>query len=127
MLFEIHKEGKIAYKRLSDADIKRSELSHQTHIGLSNDSLTFMADDKTEYSIVNAYYDKEDVTLLVNSIRNNINWLPSKEIKSELRVFVPSQLRTDDDAYFSIYNKTTNQYNILPETTGNYEIYLKSI
>ncbi len=49
MLFEIHKEGKIAYKRLSDADIKRSELSHQTHIGLSNDSLTFMADDKTEY------------------------------------------------------------------------------
>lgn len=50
MLFEIHKEGKIAYKRLSDADIKRSETSHQTHIGLSNDSLTFMADDKTEYS-----------------------------------------------------------------------------
>ena len=84
---------------------------------------TYFDDDKTEYSVINAYYDKEDVTLLVNSIKNNIYWMPSKEIKSELRVFVPSQLRADDDAYFSIYNKTTNQYSTLPETTGNYEIY----
>ena len=84
---------------------------------------TYFDDDKTEYTIVNAYYDKEDVTFLVNSIKNNNNWLPSKEIKSELRVFVPSQLRTDDDAYFSIYNKTANQYNTLPEIAGIYEIY----
>ncbi len=55
MLFEIHPEGKISYKRLSDADIKRSESSHQTHIGLSIDSLTFMADDKTEYSAMLIY------------------------------------------------------------------------
>ena len=54
MLFEIHKEGKISYKRLSNADIKRSK-SHQTHIGLSNDSLTFMADNKTEYSAMLIY------------------------------------------------------------------------
>lgn len=59
MIFEIHKEGKISYKRLSGADLKRSK-SHQTHIGLSNDSLTFMPDDKTEYSamlIYNSYCD----------------------------------------------------------------------
>ena len=55
MLFEIHKEGKIAYKRLSDADVKRGESSHQTHIGLSNESLTFMADNKTEYSAMLIY------------------------------------------------------------------------
>ena len=61
MLFEIHKEGKIAYKRLSDADIKRSELSHQTHIGLSNDSLTFMADDKTEYSAMLIFKEYCDI------------------------------------------------------------------
>lgn len=54
MLFEIHKEGKISYKRLSNADLKRS-VSHQTHIGLSNDSLTFMPDDKTEYSAMLIY------------------------------------------------------------------------
>lgn len=59
MIFEIHKEGKISYKRLSGADLKRSR-SNQTHIGLSNDSLTFMPDDKTEYSamlIYNGYCD----------------------------------------------------------------------
>lgn len=55
MLFEIHPEGKISYKRLSDADIKRSDSSHQTHIGLSIDSLTFMADNKTEYSAMLIY------------------------------------------------------------------------
>lgn len=60
MLFEIHSEGKIAFKRLSDADLKRSPQSHQTHIGLSNDSLTFMQDNKKEYTamlIYNAYCD----------------------------------------------------------------------
>ena len=89
---------------------------------------TYFDEDKTNYTIINAYYDKENVARksvedLVSSIKNNSNWMPSKEIKSELRVFIPSQLRTDDDVYFSIYNKTTNQYNTLPETTGNYEIY----
>lgn len=60
MLFEIHSEGKIAFKRLSDADLKRSPFSHQTHIGLSNDSLTFMQDNKMEYNamlIYNSYCD----------------------------------------------------------------------
>ena len=55
MLFEIHSENKISYKRLTDADLKRSEKSHQTHIGLSNKSLTFMQDNKTEYSAMVIY------------------------------------------------------------------------
>lgn len=57
MIFEIHNEGKIAYKRLSDADLKRSEYSHQTHIGLSNDLLTYMPDDKRAYSAMLIYED----------------------------------------------------------------------
>ena len=61
MLFEIHKEGKISYKRLSDADIKRGGTSHQTHIGLSNDSLTFMAENKTEYSAMLIYKSYCDI------------------------------------------------------------------
>lgn len=60
---------------------------------------------------------------MVNSIEYNSNWILSKEIKSELKILIPSQLRSDDDAYFSIYNKTTNQYNVLPEIAGEYEIY----
>lgn len=84
---------------------------------------TYFDVDKTEYVVINAYYDKEDVSMLVNSIENSNNWILSKEIKSELKIFVPSQLRSDEDAYFSIYNNTTNQYNSLPEIPGDYEIY----
>lgn len=84
---------------------------------------TYFDEDKTNYTIINAYYDKEDVSNLVSSIENNSNWILSKEIKSELKILIPSQLRSDDDAYYSIYNKTTNEYNTLPEIAGNYEIY----
>lgn len=55
MLFDIHPENKISFKRLTDADLKRSAKSHQTHIGLSNKSLTFMQDNKTEYSAMVIY------------------------------------------------------------------------
>ena len=84
---------------------------------------TYFDEDKTNYTIINAYYDKENVSDLVNSIENNSNWIFSKEIKSKLKILIPSQLRSDDDAYYSIYNKTTNQYNTLPEISGDYEIY----
>ena len=55
MLFQIHEESKISIKRLTDADLKRSPKSHQTHIGLSNNSLTFMKDNKTEYTAMLIY------------------------------------------------------------------------
>lgn len=84
---------------------------------------TYFDEDKTEYSLIIAYYDKEDVSDLEFSIINNNTWIPSKELKSELRIFIPSQLRVDNDAYFSIYNKTTNMYNTIPKVEGIYEIY----
>lgn len=61
MLFEIHSEGKIAFKRLSNADLRRGDTSHQTHIGLSNDSLTFMPDNKKEYSAMLIYDNYCDI------------------------------------------------------------------
>lgn len=60
MLFDIHNESRISFKKLTDADLKRSPFSNQTHIGLSNDSLTFMDDNKMEYSgmlIYNSFCD----------------------------------------------------------------------
>lgn len=84
---------------------------------------TYFDEDKTEYTIINAYYDKEDVSGLVSSIKNSNHWILSKKIKSELRILIPSQLRSDEDAYFSIYNKTTKEYNTLPTEAGAYEIY----
>ena len=84
---------------------------------------TYFDSDKTNYTIINAYYDKENVESLVNSIENNPNWILSNNIKSELKIFIPSTLYSDYDAYFSIYIKTINQYNTLPEIAGNYEVY----
>lgn len=55
MLFDFHEEKKISIKRLSDADLKRSAKSNQTHIGLSNHSLTYIQDNKKEYSAMLIY------------------------------------------------------------------------
>lgn len=44
MALELHGEQKIGYKRLSDADLGRSEASRQTHIGLSQKVFTYLQD-----------------------------------------------------------------------------------
>lgn len=55
MLFDFNEEKKFSVKRLSDADLKRSPKSNQTHIGLSNNSLTYIQDNKKEYSAMLIY------------------------------------------------------------------------
>ena len=80
-------------------------------------------DDKTDYVVINAYYDREDVGALERSITSSTNWIPCDSIRSELKVLIPSTLTPDHDAYYSIYNKTTGEYNALPATAGSYEIY----
>lgn len=105
------------YKDIIDAKLpKNGELEIQ-------DWYTYIDKDKTEYIIINAYYDQEDVSELESSIENSNNWIPSKEIKSELKIFIPSYIESDVDAYFSIYNKTNNEYNTLPKLSGEYEVY----
>lgn len=84
---------------------------------------TYFDDDKTEYAIINAYYDKEDVSILENSIEESNNWILSTKLKSELRILLPTQFRSSDNVYYSIYNKTTNEYNTIPNESGEYEIY----
>ena len=84
---------------------------------------TYFDDDKTEYAIINAYYDKEDVSKLENSIEESNNWILSTKLKSELKILLPTQFRSSDNVYYSIYNKTTNEYNTIPNESGEYEIY----
>ena len=78
---------------------------------------------KTDYNIIDVYYINEDVTDLDKSIEENENWIPSKEIIEELKILIPESLAPDDDAYYSIYDKTINEYNKLPQENGIYEIY----
>ena len=82
--------------------------------------------DITEYTSINAYYDNEDTSNFEKSIENNSNWILSNEVKSELKVLIPNFYRYDKKVYYSIYNKTTNEYNRLPSESGKYEIYSMS-
>ncbi len=84
---------------------------------------TYFDEDITEYVTINAYYENQDVTVLEKSIENNPNWILGSEITSDLKVFIPIMLQGNDNAYYSIYNQTTNEYNTVPEDSGDYKIY----
>ena len=46
MRINLNRENRISIKKLTDADLSRSISSNQTHIGLSDKSLTFMGNNK---------------------------------------------------------------------------------
>ncbi len=68
MFFKLHSEGKIGYKKLTDADLGLSTDSNQTHIGLFGDIFTFLSDRLVEdeafliyndqINIVDCYFDR---------------------------------------------------------------------
>ena len=85
---------------------------------------TYFDNDKTKYTIIDVYYQKQNTSKLENSIKNNNNLLLSKNMQSELQIILPRTLNLDDDTYLSIYNKTLDEYNKLPIKSGDYEIYV---
>lgn len=105
------------YKNIIDAELPSSGV-----LEIMED-MTTIEQDKTEYTIINVYYDKQDVNDLTDSIENSNNWILGKEIKSELKILIPSIIYADEYSYYSIYNKTLNEYNKIPNNEGNYEIY----
>lgn len=64
MFFELHDENRIGYKELTDADLGRSPTSHQTHIGLFDDVLTYMPN-FVELSDAMVIYDNKVETMSV--------------------------------------------------------------
>lgn len=68
MDFKINKENTLGYKELTDADLGRSATSHQTHIALFQDVLTFLDNHKEiddsfliyndTYKILPTYFDR---------------------------------------------------------------------
>ena len=78
---------------------------------------------KTDYISIKAYYNENDVINLEKKIENNNNWILSTQIKSNLTIFIPSSFISNDNIYYSIYNKTLDEYNTIPNETRNYEIY----
>ena len=61
MFFELHDENRIGYKELSDADLGRAEKSHQTHIGLFDDVLTFLSNSAIVKDAMVIYNNKADI------------------------------------------------------------------
>ncbi len=106
-----------AYKNIIDAKLPDSGELEVVDMDF------FADDDKTAYTVINVYYDNEDVSDLVSSIENNNHWILSETIPLDLQMLIPSALHSDKDAYFSIFNNTTKEYNTVPNETGNYEIF----
>lgn len=57
MFFELHDENRIGYKALTDPDLGRSPTSHQTHIGLFDDVLTYLPNHIEIYDAMMIYND----------------------------------------------------------------------
>lgn len=85
-------------------------------------------EEKKECTRLEVYYSdikNNELESLVSSIESNNNWFLSKEIKSKLKIFISHfSYVSNEDVYFSIYNKTTDEYNELPKVPGVYEIYV---
>lgn len=79
-------------------------------------------DNKTNSKTLYVNYFNEDTEKLEESIKQNETWILSTQIDEKLRFLVPGYV-TGKNIYFSIYNKTLNEYNALPDNFGNYKIY----
>jgi hypothetical protein len=84
MFFKAHPdEGRIGYKKLTDADLGRSRRSHQTHIGLYEGILTFLPDQNFE-DIAKFVYNEHitDVGFTFGRIENRNGTFRSPNIKA---------------------------------------------
>ena len=89
--------------------------------------ISYDVDYEEDFGTVTIYqsnYEDNDISELEEQIKNSKNWLSGNELKSELKVFIPAMMPIADYRYFSIYNKTTNEYNTMPKETGKYKIYV---
>lgn len=82
IFFTLHKEGKIGYKLLSPADLGLSDKSHQTHIGLFDDVLTFLANN-AECDAMLIYNNTviDDLSLAFDRIENPNHTFRSPKIR----------------------------------------------
>ena len=104
------------------SNIVGAELPKNGEFGIHHiDDLFY--DDKRNYTNITVDYSKEDDTSLVRDIKNSNHWFVSDIIQSKLKIFIPFEFGHGDNIYYSIYNKTLQQYNELPEVPGEYEIY----
>lgn len=83
MFFGLHKENRIGYKQLTDADLGRSSTSNQTHIGLFEDVFTFLPNEiEIDDAMVIFDGNVERMPLNFNRIENPDHTFRSPKIKT---------------------------------------------
>ncbi len=78
-----------------------------------------------KYTLYVAMYKKDDAKDFYNSVKKSDNWVLDSELKSNLKIFVPVNIiqKSSSEVYYSIYNKTLDEYNKLPVNSGDYQIF----
>ncbi|QED22987.1 protein NO VEIN domain-containing protein [Candidatus Deianiraea vastatrix] len=79
--FEIHSESKVAYKELSNADLGLGT-SHQTHIGLYDDTLTFLDNTEEKQAIFIFQNNADILDMYFDRISNPDGTFRSPKIKT---------------------------------------------
>ncbi len=83
-----------------------------------------MESGKTNYKIVNVYYENIDTHIIEKSIIDNTNWNLKRAIDENLIQLFPTHLLNDKDSYYAIYNVTSREYNTPPTENKRNLIYI---
>lgn len=73
--------------------------------------------------MLEAFYSKNQSKIIENSIKESKNWILRKDLSSNLKIFFSQSFISGENSYYSVYNKTNNEYNKVPDESGEYEIY----
>lgn len=78
--------------------------------------------DQTNAIILDAYFEAVDMDDFVYDIEHSDHWIRSTMIEPILTAFIPKQIFYAQNTYISIYNKTLQEYNTFPSSSGEYEL-----
>jgi hypothetical protein len=109
MFFKLHSEGKIGYKKLTSPDLGLQNSSHQSHIGLYDDILTFLPNQNFEDLGMFIYNNNvETLSFTFGRIQNPDGTFRSPNLKTGGRdtVSVVSVIRST----VKQFNQNTNWY-----------------
>lgn len=111
------------YNKILNVDFPRKGILTQEKYG------SLFDDDKINITTTQAFYKGfGDVSDFENSIIYGENWIKVSDIKTDLKMMIPSQFRDlkCKSCYFLIYNEDTDEYNKIPDYKGKYHIYVAS-
>lgn len=80
--------------------------------------------DKLNYTFINVYYSKNETDTLIGNIQKSDKWIRYNNLTPKQKVLIPSICEINSSSYFLFYNKTTNEYDKLPDNSGIYEMYV---